>query len=265
MTPGAPPPRPVYTAPQPSGPPRGWLKMAPVSRALLVVNAILFVLEGFDGTDFWNIPTKTSVLFGANLPHATLHDGRVETLVTACFLHAGLLHVGFNMMVLFQAGPLVERSVGSARMAPMYLLSGILASLASAVRGVVFHQEMPSVGASGAIMGLLAAAMVIGWRAQGFRAPLTQSLFRWLLINLAFGFMVNLGAKQTGVMVDNAAHLGGAVAGALIALTWRRGVKYSTRATVVIVAACALVVAGAFGVVGWHDIQDPWADFRPSE
>jgi hypothetical protein len=83
------------------------------------------------------------------------------------------------------------------------------------------------------------------------------------VINIAFGFLVNASSGVNGgVMVDNAAHVGGAVAGGLIALGWRRGVTYSTRATVIIVAACALVVAGAFAVVVWHDTQDPFAAFR---
>ena len=55
--------------------------------------------------------------------------------VTACFLHAGLVHLAFNMIALWQAGPLVERAVGSARMAPMYLVAGVFGNLLSVLYG----------------------------------------------------------------------------------------------------------------------------------
>jgi rhomboid protease GluP len=239
-----------------------------VSRALLALNLLFFVGEvvaaGGTTAAIGSVPVRTLLLFGADDPSSVLHDGRVELLVTACFLHGGLLHVGFNMLVLWQVAPLVERAVGSARMAPMYLLAGIVASLASAARGVLRHDDMPSVGASGAIMGVIAAALVLAWRAQGWKSPLTRSLSRWLLINLAFGFVINASPSLGGggTVVDNAAHLGGAVGGALIALAWRRGIVYSRRATIAVVVGCAVVVAAAFATVVWHDTRDPFAAFR---
>ena len=80
-------------------------------------------------------PTRQTLALGASYSLATVGEGRWETLVTACFLHAASLHLGFNMLALWQAGPLVERAVGSARMAPMYLVAGAFGNLLSVAYG----------------------------------------------------------------------------------------------------------------------------------
>jgi rhomboid protease GluP len=255
------PPRPIYTPPpqqqqQRAMVPPDWLKLAPVSRAILAVNVVVYVIQAALARNI-AIPLELSLLFGANYSPATLHELRLETLVTCCFLHGGLLHVGFNMLVLWQAGPLVERTVGSARMAPMYLIAGVIGSLFSALGYAHGTAETvgPSVGASGAIMGVLASALVLGWRLQGFRGPLTQAMLRWLGFNLVFGLLMNAGGGNT----DNYAHIGGAIAGGAIAVMWKRGFVYSARARTAILAACAVVVLAAAAVVVVRNVTDPFA------
>jgi len=255
------PPRPVYTPPADEGRlvPPGWLDQAPVTRALLALNVAVFlvqlVLTG--GRSLMHLSTHEALAFGASYPLATIGEGRWETLVTACFLHDGILHVGLNMLVLWQAGPLVERAVGAARMAPMYLLAGAFGNILS-VAVAIHNGTVPvGVGASGAISGVIGAALVLGWRLQGWRGPLTQAMVRWLGLIIVFGVLVNFSGA--GGNIDNAAHMGGALAGGVIALMWRRGYRYTPSATRAILGVCTAVVAACIAVVGWHDRTDRFA------
>lgn len=238
--------------------PRGWLDNAPVTRALLALNFAIFVVQLVvtGGKSLVHLPQREALAFGASYAFATVGEGRWETLVTACFLHDGLLHVGFNMLLLWQAGPIVEKNVGSARMAPLYLAAGVVGNLLSVASAWREHvPQQVSLGASGAISGVLAAALVLGWRVQGWRGPLTQAMVRWLVFVIVFGIL----SRLTGGHIDNAAHIGGALTGGLIASMWRRGFPYSERTTRVVLVACSGLVAGCIAVVGWHDQTDPFA------
>jgi membrane associated rhomboid family serine protease len=244
--------------------PPGWFERAPVTRAILTLNIGVFVVQALwshDSSALGRMPVRAMLAFGANYGLATVGEHRFETLVTACFLHAGIMHIAFNMIALAQAGPLVERSVGSARMAPMYLGAGVFSSVVSTLVAWVEAKERFSVGASGAISGVIAAALVIGWRVQGWRGPLTQAMVRWLALVLVFGLVTTL----SGGNIDNAAHVGGAVAGALIALTWRRGYVYSDVARRIILGACAVVVVAAGAAVVVRDRTDPFAIYLYDE
>jgi rhomboid protease GluP len=238
--------------------PRGWLDNAPVTRALLALNFAIFLVQLVvtGGKSLVHLPQREALAFGASYAFATVGEGRWETLVTACFLHDGLLHVGFNMLLLWQAGPIVEKNVGSARMAPLYLVAGVAGNLLSVAAAWREHvPQQVSLGASGAITGVLAAALVLGWRVQGWSGPLTQAMFRWLVFVIVFGIL----SRLTGGHIDNAAHIGGALAGGLVAAMWRRGFPYSERTTRVVLAACIGLVAACVAVVGWHDQTDPFA------
>lgn len=257
-----PPPHRANTSPRPGDEgllvPRGWLDHAPVTRALLALNVAVFVVQVVttSGKSLMHLTTREALAFGASYSLATVGEHRWETLVTACFLHDGVLHLGLNMLFLWGAGPLVEKNVGSARMAPMYLLSGAIGNLVSIASTTwVEHSAVYVVGASGAISGVLAAALVLGWRLQGWKGPLTQAMVRWL------GFFVVLGilSRFSGSQSSNPAHIGGAVAGAIIAIMWRRDRVYSERATGVIVGTCAGILVACIGVVCWHDQTDPFA------
>lgn len=240
--------------------PPGWLAAAPVTRVIIFVNIAVFaaqLLLAHSSKAIVGIPPRSSLAFGSNYGLATLGELRLETLLTSCFLHGGILHIGFNMLILWQSGPLVERSVGAARMATMYLVAGVVGSLASAAYAWIRTADVASLGASGAIMGVLAAAMVLAWRAQGWSGPLTQSIARWLGLNMIIGFVLP--------STDNAAHLGGAVAGAIAAALWQRGFRYSASATRAIVAACASVLVACIGVVVFRDVTDPFATITAAQ
>lgn len=228
-------------------------RTAPATTILVAVNVAIFVAQAaFSGgaKALMGMPARTMLVFGANDSTWTTSDGRIETLVTSCFLHFSLLHLGFNMLALKQVGELVERAAGWARMVPLYLAAGAFGSAASAMWGRAFGERL-SAGASGAICGLIGAALVLGYRTQGARGPLTRAMARWLLIIVAFGV---LGHS----LVDNAAHFGGAAGGAIVALSWRRGVRYSAgRMAVVLVLSLATVLGSATTVVV-RDLGDPY-------
>jgi rhomboid protease GluP len=251
------PPRPIYT---PSADdnrivPAGWLDHAPVTRMLIALNVCVFVAEVALSHNASNLPTRQLLALGASYSLATVAEGRYETLVTACFLHAGLIHLAFNMLALWQAGPLVERGVGSARMAPMYLLAGAFGNLLSVLYGWFSGSGGITVGASGAISGVIAAALVVGWRTAGWRGPLTQAMARWLGFVVLFGVLSNMG----GGHIDNSAHIGGALAGAAIAGLWKRGYRYSPAATRGILGGCAGVLVACIAVVVVRDRVDRFA------
>ena len=128
-------------------------------------------------------------------------EGQWWRLLTATFLHAGLLHILFNMYALYILGPGLERYLGSKRFASLYFLSALGGSAAS------FWFSNPStlaVGASGAIFGLLTATIVIG---QHLRNDVSQ-LIVLLIINAVIGFSGG---------IDWRAHFGGAIVGASVA------------------------------------------------
>lgn len=243
------------------------LANAPMTGALIATNIGVFVaqvflagsprfaLGGGAGHDA-NVWSDVLRWLGANHSTFTIADNRLETLVTSCFLHGSALHLAFNMVVLYQVGPFLERAVGRARFLPLYLGAGIAASAVSAIAGRFFGATL-SVGASGNICGLIGAVLVLGLRTQGWKGPLARQMATWLAILFLLGYARNM---QGGlVQIDNAAHVGGTIGGIVIAATWQRGGgKYGKRATNIVVAACIALVAVSGITVYVRDRTDPY-------
>jgi rhomboid protease GluP len=195
----------------------------PVTYALLGICIFVYVgaaigtnhLTGFDG--------RSLVRLGSNFgPYTTAGDW--WRVLTCMFLHAGVIHLAFNMWALASFGPFVERLYGSVPYALLYLVAGMAGSLAS----VSWNPAINSVGASGAIFGLLGALMAAQMRSAGsfppgVLRPLRSSSLIFTAVGLSAGFL------STGV--DNAAHLGGVAAGFLLGLLLSRpvtGLRSST-------------------------------------
>lgn len=156
--------------------------------------------------------------FGALYPPDVIARGESWRLLTAIFLHQGLVHVGLNSYVLLFMGRLVETVFGTGRFLLVYLAAGLAGTMAS----LAFGSLVGSVGASGAIFGLFGA--MVYWRTVDRRARRVpwRSLLGPIAVNLSIGLVVP--------NVDNWGHagglVGGAVAAALIGLprrtpTWR--------------------------------------------
>ena len=173
-------------------------RRTPVTLVLLIAIAVGFVLQLVYGD-----PLTAA---GANYGPA-IRQGQYWRLVTSMFLHGGWLHILLNGWALFQLGSLLELLMGSSRMLVIYFASGVAGSLASAM----FTQE-PSVGASGAIFGLLGALIAFLLRRRGALTPQGKSILTqlvgWAVINVVFGF------STPGI--DNSAHLGGCAVGLLL-------------------------------------------------
>jgi rhomboid protease GluP len=231
---------------------------APITAALFACNIGVFaaqVILAGDPRYSLGIPSGILRWLGANASLWTIADGRFETLVTSCFLHASILHLALNLLPLWQVGRLVERSIGQARFFPLYLASGVVGSATSAIWGRYFGQTL-SVGASGAICGLIGAAIVLGVRTEGWRSELSIRMTLWLAILLLIGLSKYL--RDDIVQVDHAAHVGGAIGGAVVAGSWRRGFAYSARAQSAIVTACVSLVLVCGAIVYVRDRTDPF-------
>lgn len=227
------------------------LREAPVTRALVAVNVLVYVaciLHARSPRAILQVPQDTMLVFGANLASLTVGDRRIESLLASCFLHFDILHLAFNMMALRSVGPFVERSVGPARYFPLVLGSGIVGSVASALVGWTATERL-SAGASGAICGIIGAAAVLGFRTQGARGPLTTSMAKWLATTMVLGLVAHF---------DNWAHGGGAVAGALLAASWRRGYTYSPLARRLVIGGCATLIVATAAAVVHRDLTDPY-------
>ena len=124
-------------------------------------------------------------------------------LITAVFLHGGLLHIGMNCWVLMDIGPIVEEAYGSARYLFVYVVTGAAGFALSSFR---FHF---SIGASGALMGLIGVMLAITThRGGGYMQAVRSQLIRWVIYIFLFGFLVP--------GIDNLAHFGGLAAGFLL-------------------------------------------------
>lgn len=158
----------------------------------------LSLLAGIDGQVLFNLGSRNTV---------QLFQGEWWRLMTAVFLHADLLHIGMNMMVLLNVGPQIEAVYGSARALFLYVATGILGYVASTIWDLVPPLRLgSSVGASGALMGLIGLMLAIASRRGGaYTREVRAGLIRWIVMIFAFGFLVH--------GIDNAAHFGGLVAG----------------------------------------------------
>jgi rhomboid protease GluP len=187
---------------------------APATTAILTANILMFgaaLLVGLarsQGRDFSFLLSMNGdalYMLGEGIPFRYA-DFAWYRLVTADYLHLGLIHIGFNMMVLLDIGPVVEEVYGSARYFFFYTLCGFCGSLLSAKFSV--HS---SVGASGAILGLIGILIAITYRRGGAQIQqLRGRLISWVVTIFAIGLFL------PGLRTDNWGHLGGLVAGFLL-------------------------------------------------
>jgi membrane associated rhomboid family serine protease len=171
-----------------------------VTRAILITCISIFVLSLLLGS--------FALAFGM-IP-AAIAQGEWWRLLTSTLLHGSILHLLFNMYALYWLGPQLERTLGHVRFAALYILSALGGSVAS-----YWFSDLRtlSVGASGAIFGLITATIVIG---REMRTDVSQ-LVVLLGLNVIIGFL------QSGI--DWRAHFGGAITGAAIAFIYTKGTR----------------------------------------
>ncbi len=218
-----------------------------ITLLLIACNIAVYGVAGFLDSRAFESLSQTSFLidWGGNVPALTL-SGEYWRLFTSMFLHIGFLHLAINMLALWSLGIILEARMRSWVFLGVYLLSGLCGSLVTAL----WHRDefFLSCGASGAILGIFGAAIVYGLHDRRMGRPHIPPG------NLLFSLVLTFGAGFA-FDVDNAAHLGGLLAGALLAgiALYAERLRPGT-ATVVLIASGALsAVALAAVTLGNHD------------
>ncbi len=181
---------------------------------------------------------RAEVLFGASGAVPVFVFGRWWTPLSASWLHAGVLHIVFNMLWFRDLGPAVVHLYGVGRSAILYTVAGVVGFLASALAGGflpgILHGSFYTLGASASVFGLMGALLHYGYR--GGSAHLRRAATGWILGGLAFGFFMP--------GIDNWAHLGGLAGGYLVS-RWMDPLTPEQGNHVIVGAACLLVSAAA--------------------
>jgi len=152
----------------------------------------------------WRLDGISSYRLGACYGESVFVDHQWWRLITAMFLHGGLIHIGFNMMTLMQFGPAVEELYGSPRFLFLYTITGAVGFFFSALRGHF------SLGASGALLGIIGAVLAVTTKRGG---AYMRDLRTRLISSLVFLFALGIFG---GIGIDNWAHGGGLAAGFLL-------------------------------------------------
>ena len=196
-----------------------------------VANIFVFLLmwerSGLGWNALWAFDAETLLRFGAKLNILINQRGEWWRFITPVFVHAGALHLGLNMYGLSILGPYVERLYGSTKFVVFWVMTGIAGVMGSylavrpqwshgAFRSFIFRAaDGPSVGASGALFGLIGVLLVFGIKYRnelpdGFKRAFGTGMLPTILLNFMIGFSVKV--------IDNAAHIGGLIAGIALAL-----------------------------------------------
>jgi rhomboid protease GluP len=229
--------------------------------ALLVINLFVFLLmwqsSGLTSSALWEFPLPVLLAYGAKLNYYIQTEHQWWRFVTPMFVHVNLPHLLVNMYSLWIVGPYVEKLYGSAKFVVFWVVTGVAGVVASYLtvrpdlgvssigRFLFKLGDVPSAGASGALFGLVGVLFVFGIKfrhelPEGFKRAFGTGMLPIIMINLFIGY---LGRG----FIDNAAHLGGLVSGAALALIvdYRRpGEKSGIAITwrILQIAAIALVV-----------------------
>ncbi|MGD8506560.1 MAG: rhomboid family intramembrane serine protease [Candidatus Bathyarchaeota archaeon] len=210
-----------------------------LTRILIIVNIVIFLVTLLPelSKPYWLFvllgaaPSPTLRQFTLNygvIPSQVLQGQRLFTFITSMFLHGDLWHLGGNMLYLHIFGDNVEDRFGHARYLLFYFLSGFAASVLFILTNI--GSDIPAIGASGAISGVLGAYLVLYPKARvltlvflGWVFPvLIPAVFFlgfWFILQLFYG-MVTLGLSAV-TSIAYWAHIGGFIAGLVFGLAWR--------------------------------------------
>ena len=218
----------------PTGTPSGF-EAFPATCVLIAINVIVFLVEIASGSGgLGEQHGKMIVDFGLYGPFVA--EGEWYRLVTSGFLHASLFHIGFNMLLLFFLGRLLEPALGTPRFLTLYFASLLAGSLGA----LILEPNSLGIGASGAIFGLAGATFIIA-RGRGMDALAGQVGFL-IIINLVFSF--------TARNISIGAHIGGLIGGIICALFIVAGEKGMLGPNRRALEIAAMVAVGALAVLG---------------
>jgi len=182
-----------------------------ITYALIAANVLVFAAMVATGVSFTQ-PTPLDVAnWGGDYAPLTIGAHQYWRLLTSCFLHFGIVHIGFNMYVLYQIGPFIQMAFGRIR----YLLIYFSAGLGGSIVSVFVHPMSVGAGASGAIFGLYGA--VFGFlliKRRSLDPAVTKSIAKsagiFVLYNVVYGSITRT--------TDLSAHFGGLVTGFVVGM-----------------------------------------------
>ena len=176
-----------------------------ITYILIAINILLYILPILLG--YYNEIVTNFCMHGPSI-----RSGEYYRLITSCFLHGNIMHLFFNMYALYVIGSQIENYFGRIKYLIIFFVSGVIGNLFS----MIFNGNIPSLGASGAIFGLMGALLYFGYHYRVYLGSVLKSqLIPIILLNLGLGFILS--------GVDNFAHIGGLIGGVMI--TSSLGVK----------------------------------------
>ena len=178
-----------------------------MTKLILLICVVMYIILGINSNNFLNIGINSLVDFGGN-NLLLVQSGEIWRIISAAFLHVSLIHLLVNMYSLVIIGTQVETFIGKLKFLFIYLISAIVGSLLS----LIFNEvNIVSVGASGAIFGLMGALLYFGYHYRLYLSEaIKNQIIPVIVLNLILGFMVS--------GVDNAAHIGGLIGGYLASM-----------------------------------------------
>lgn len=193
------------------------IKKPTVTKALITINIVVFVMMYLVGGDGLSILPNTLFNFGALFKPAVL-NGEYYRLFTSGFLHADFFHILLNMYALNIIGPQLESFFGKNKFLFIYFGSLFMGNLMS----MLFITNNISIGASGAIFGLLGSLVYFGYHFRIYLGTVLKSqIIPLIILNLSIGFLIP--------SINNAAHVGGLIGGVLASMIV--GIKHKTDKT----------------------------------
>jgi rhomboid protease GluP len=214
-----------------------WLVKALISANVLffAVSLVLSTRNGDAGSFF--SPGQTSLmLLGATGTYPIDHFGRFWTVVSASYLHGGIIHLIFNLMALKQIAPWASSEYGSSRMFTIYTAGGVIGYIISYLAGVPF-----TIGASAAVCSLIGALLFYGKsRGGAYGSSVYREVSGWVVSLFVFGLIfpgINNWAHGGGIV-------GGIVIGALIGYNERRRENNFDHALALLCGLSTVVILG---------------------
>jgi rhomboid protease GluP len=220
----APPPQPVRR-------PRSTWVTSPATYLLVGINCAVFVAMVARGVSVVAPTTGQLMYWGADNAGNVLINGEWWRIVTAMFVHVGILHLATNMWCLWNLGLLAEPVMGSAGVVAVYILTGAAGNMLSTLVNWAVYHNAPGgplfpvgAGASGAVFGI-AGALIVLLKSHRLPVPpyelkkLRRSVIYFAALNLVLGLSISVGTAvaHSGLNIDNMAHLGGCTCGLLFA------------------------------------------------
>jgi rhomboid protease GluP len=221
---------------------RSFWATAPATYVLAGINCAVFLAMVLDKVSLLSPTAEQLMQWGANNAGSVLIGDQWWRIVTAMFVHVGIIHLATNMWCLWNLGLLAEPLMGSVGVAAVYVLTGAAGNLLSVFWNArhlsvsFFDQQLqhqpfyplnyfsPGAGASGAVFGI-AGALIVLLKSPRLPVPpeelkrLRKSVIYFAAINLVIGLAISwdVVSSRTGISIDNSAHLGGVLCGLLFA------------------------------------------------